>query len=87
MAYREDIFVIAVPADVGCRELLDRVEKKIKLCGGGAEATTNGRLRVRYQDEDGDFITINSDDDVVMAFESSKGRTGGGGGVVNLYVK
>lgn len=69
--YGTDIFVIAVPA-LGAKfeELLDKVERKIKICG--APLPVGRRIKLRYRDEDGDFITINSDDDVEMAFELAR---------------
>jgi hypothetical protein len=38
-------------------------------------------LRLKYQDEEGDLITINSDEDVQMGIEAR-----GTGNTVNLFV-
>ncbi|CAG8519631.1 5966_t:CDS:2, partial [Scutellospora calospora] len=65
--FAEDVFVIVVPQDIEYRELCDRVERKIRLCS--TRRDENVPIRIKYQDEDGDHITINSDEDVLMAFE------------------
>ncbi|CAG8511226.1 564_t:CDS:1 [Diversispora eburnea] len=79
--YADDIFVIVVPQDIEYRELCDRVERKIRLCSTRRDESIP--IRIKYQDEDSDYITINSDEDVLMAFE---GRLAAGGNFVNLYV-
>ncbi|CAG8679152.1 20784_t:CDS:10, partial [Gigaspora margarita] len=76
--FAEDVFVIVVPQDIEYRELCDRVERKIRLCSTRRDESVP--IRIRYQDEDGDHITINSDEDVSMAFE---GRLAAGGNFVN----
>lgn len=77
--FYDGIYVIVVPQEIDYRDLMEKVEKKIRLCGD--PRATAGALRIKYQDEDGDMITINSDDDVQMAFEAR-----GGGNTVNLFV-
>lgn len=87
--YGNDKFVIIVPYNIPYLQLMDRIERKVKICGTGNEVPTNP-VRIRYQDEDGDYISMNSDDDVLMAFDVSgdPGRNDGSGitGVVTLYV-
>lgn len=68
------VYIVVVPNDIGYAELQKRIESKIKLCGG----TTLG---LKYEDEDGDLITISSSEDVQMGFESK-----GPNNSVNLYV-
>ncbi|RKP28125.1 Dbl homology domain-containing protein [Syncephalis pseudoplumigaleata] len=67
--YMDDVYVISVPNNVSYRELLSKLEKKIRICGGeipnGAEA-----LKIQYFDEDGDRVTIKNDEDVQTSFES-----------------
>jgi len=79
--YAEDIFVIVVPQDIEYKELCDRIERKIRLCTTRRDESIP--LRIKYQDEDGDHITIISDEDVLMAF---KVRLAAGGNFVNFYV-
>ncbi|KAL0956698.1 hypothetical protein HGRIS_002821 [Hohenbuehelia grisea] len=64
--FNEDIFVIQVPRITDYDELLDKVGKKIRLCGPRRD---DGPLRVKYKDEDGDMISLGSTEDVQMAFE------------------
>jgi cell division control protein 24 len=69
--YKEDLFVIIVHRTTDYLELIDKVGKKIRLCGGRKEGSA---LRIKYRDEDGDMISLGSNEDVQMAFETS--RTG-----------
>lgn len=76
--FQDDIFVIQVPRSTEFNELVDKVGKKIRLCGPRRDDTP---LRVKYKDEDGDLISLGSTEDVQMAFESFRP-----GGQVTLYV-
>jgi cell division control protein 24 len=69
--YGNDIFILAVPAN-GCKfeEILEKIERKIRICG--APMPDGRRIKLKYKDDEGDFITINTDDDVEMAFEMAK---------------
>lgn len=83
VSYIDDIFIVVVPSDIGYRDLMDRLERKIQFSGGPERRNPDSPpLRVRYHDEDGDYITINSDDDVMMAFETTIDK----GNLVNLFV-
>ncbi|KTW29133.1 uncharacterized protein T551_02407 [Pneumocystis jirovecii RU7] len=88
--YLDDIFVIIVAPNIGYAQLIEKVERKIHLCGNYAAKNLKQPLRIRYQDEDGDHITINSDEDVQMAVEMRHmyGTEGlsGTSGIINLYV-
>ncbi|KAI8816152.1 uncharacterized protein EV422DRAFT_591923 [Fimicolochytrium jonesii] len=78
-------FVIAVAPTVTFSDLQAKMERKIRLCGGNQDGR---RLRMRYKDEDGDFIAIANDEDVGMCFEAARGRMGksGGEGFVNVWI-
>ncbi|KAI8647226.1 hypothetical protein BD408DRAFT_479346 [Parasitella parasitica] len=76
--FSEGIYVIVTNLEVTFSELIEKVDKKIRLV---ANLKPTDLLRLKYQDEECDFITINSDDDVQMAFES-----GGIHNTVNLFV-
>ncbi|EPY52749.1 RhoGEF Scd1 [Schizosaccharomyces cryophilus OY26] len=65
----EASFVLVVPRNISYGELLGKVEHKIKL-SGIMKDDGSFRVRLKYIDEDGDFITITSDEDVLMAFET-----------------
>ena len=77
--FHEDIFVIAVSRNVEYEELVERVGKKIRLCGPRRD---DGPLRVKYKDEDGDLVSLGSTEDVQMAFESMRP-----GSQVTLFVQ
>jgi len=85
--YNNDKFVLIVPYNIAYAQLIDRIERKVEFCG----ALPTSPIRVRYQDEDGDFISMNSDDDVQMAFdvgcEGAINDTTGTCGAVTLYVQ
>ncbi|KAG5513318.1 hypothetical protein PMAC_001381 [Pneumocystis sp. 'macacae'] len=90
VSYLDDIFVIIVAPNIGYAQLMEKVERKIHLCGNYATRNLKQPLRIRYQDEDGDHITINSDEDVQMAIEMRHmyGTEGlsNTSGIINLYV-
>lgn len=77
--FHEDIFVIQVPRTTEYEELVERVGRKIRLCGPRRD---DGPLRVKYKDEDGDLVSLGSTEDVQMAFESFRP-----GSQVTLYVQ
>jgi cell division control protein 24 len=60
-----DIFVIQVARTTEYGELVERVGRKIRLCGPRRD---DGPLRVKYEDEEGDLISMRSTEDVEMAF-------------------
>ena len=72
----DDLFVIMVPRTTGFAELVQRVQKKIRLCGGG---NTDGPLRLKYDDEDGDRISLSTDEELQMAFDMCISRSNGQG--------
>ena len=71
--FGDDTFVIVVLDSCPYAELVDRVLKKVRACGGAAHARLEApALRLRYCDEDGDRISITSEEDVAMAFETAR---------------
>lgn len=76
--FHEDIFVIQVPRMTEYDDLVEKVGRKIRLCGPRRD---DGPLRVKYRDEDGDMVSLGSTEDVQMAFEQYRP-----GGQVTLYV-
>lgn len=76
--FHEDIFVIQVPRATEYDDLVEKVGRKIRLCGPRRD---DGPLRVKYRDEDGDMVSLGSTEDVQMAFEQYRP-----GGQVTLYV-
>ncbi|CAN6614309.1 hypothetical protein TRVA0_005S03906 [Trichomonascus vanleenenianus] len=61
----EDTFLIIVSDQIQYAQLLERIERKIRLCG----KQTPSPIRIKYKDEDDDFVSINSDEDIQMALE------------------
>jgi cell division control protein 24 len=80
-----DIFVIALPGVCSFRELLSKIERKIQLAG--TNLPENHPFRLRYKDEDGDFIQIFGDDDLILAFEVCTHLGGSNKGVMHLFVE
>ena len=76
--FHEDIFVIQVPRSTEYGVLVEKVGRKIRLCGPRRD---DGPLRVKYRDEDGDMVSLGSTEDVQMAFEAYRP-----GGQVTLFV-
>ena len=77
--FHEDIFVIQVARSTEYDDLVEKVGRKIRLCGPRRD---DGPLRVKYKDEDGDLVSLGSTEDVQMAFESFRP-----GSQVTLYVQ
>ncbi|TFL01496.1 hypothetical protein BDV98DRAFT_567041 [Pterulicium gracile] len=76
--FNEDIFVIQVSRATEFEDLVEKVGRKIRLCGPRRD---DGPLRVKYKDEDGDLVSLGSTEDVQMAFEQFQP-----GGEVKLFV-
>lgn len=76
--YPDGIYVIRVEQEIKYMDLLDRVARKI---GPHRPVSSPELLRLKYQDDEGDLITINSDEDVQMGIEAK-----GNGNTVNLFV-
>ena len=83
------MFVVVVPSDVTYSALVQKVRHKLTVCSNVAR---DGPLRMKYQDEDGDLVTISSDEDVALAIETrtqhpNTANAGiAGAGVINLLV-
>lgn len=84
------IYVLVVPLSVDYKELVERIEKKMKCdSNNNVESLSNNNNDhqeivmngLKYQDEDGDLITISSNDDLQMGFEHR-----GLNNTVNFYI-
>ncbi|KAH7322315.1 hypothetical protein B0J17DRAFT_697020 [Rhizoctonia solani] len=80
--YKTDLFQIIVPRDTMFNDLVTKVAYKVRLCGEHGAGDRESPLRVKYRDEDGDMISLGSDDDVQMAFDGTRTSSGG----VELWV-
>ncbi|KAL1924888.1 uncharacterized protein VTP21DRAFT_4542, partial [Calcarisporiella thermophila] len=76
--YGQDMYVITVPTTIPFSELMAKIELKIRRNPQATQAEGD-RLWIKFQDEDGDMVTMNSDEDVRLAFASIAGA-------VHLYV-
>ncbi|CEJ04346.1 hypothetical protein RMCBS344292_18310 [Rhizopus microsporus] len=76
--FNNNIYVIVTNQNITFYDLMEKIDRKIRLI---ANLKPTDVLRLKYQDEERDFITINSDDDVQMAFEA-----GGSTNTANLFV-
>ncbi|GAA5888278.1 hypothetical protein JCM6882_008566 [Rhodosporidiobolus microsporus] len=73
--FGEDTFVVVVLDSVPYADLVDKVLKKIRMCGGDKARVDSSAVRLRYRDEDGDRILITSEEDTAMAFETARAMT------------
>ena len=69
----EDLFMIIVPRTATYNALVERVQRKIRLCGGDGDA----HMRLKYDDEDGDKISLTTDEELQMAFDMVLSRSTG----------
>jgi PB1 domain len=85
ITYGSDMFAIVIPHDVTYSALVSKVLHKLSVC---SNVPKDGPIRMKYQDEDGDLVTISSDEDVAMALESRHSANYGisGPGAINLLV-
>ncbi|KAI9317440.1 hypothetical protein BX666DRAFT_2154039 [Dichotomocladium elegans] len=65
--YHNELHTAEIPLDIGYHDLIRRIASKLKLTSSQIEC---GSIGVKYRDEDGDLITIGSDDDIQVAFEA-----------------
>ena len=57
---------LVVAFNITYQSLIDRIDAKLSRFSNSSIG--KGNLRLRYRDEDGDFVTIESDDDIQIAF-------------------
>ncbi|KAL2142354.1 hypothetical protein VTI28DRAFT_1246 [Corynascus sepedonium] len=68
------------------QSLVDRID--VKLARLTNSSIARGDLKLRYQDEDGDFVTIESDEDIQIAiseWRETQGNVLGGLGEIELF--
>ena len=78
---------LVVAFNITYQSLIDRIDAK--LARFTASSIGKGNLRLRYRDEDGDLVTIESDDDIQIAFlewrEGVRNMYSGGVGEIELF--
>jgi cell division control protein 24 len=81
-----------VPINISFQSLKDRIDVKLQRSSTNTLSTlSSGHVKLKYLDDD-DFVSIQSDEDVQMAFEtwreSQKAQLVGGGiGEIELYIQ
>ncbi|KAF8585998.1 hypothetical protein K439DRAFT_1409563 [Ramaria rubella] len=68
--YGEDLFTLDVPRSIEYEELVAGVGHKVRRCG---PRRIPGPLRIKYQDEDGDLVSLSTTEDVQLAFDMADG--------------
>ncbi|KAG2228252.1 hypothetical protein INT45_011044, partial [Circinella minor] len=61
---RQSAFVFYAPRDINYHDLRSLAERKTRMKGLAGDF-------IKYRDDDGDFITIHCDEDIIMAFDSA----------------
>ncbi|KAM0553960.1 hypothetical protein ACHAPJ_007032 [Fusarium lateritium] len=78
---------LVVAFNITYQSLVDRIDAK--LARFTASSISKGMLKLRYRDEDGDFVAIEGDDDIQIAFmewrEGVKNMYSGGVGEIELF--
>jgi cell division control protein 24 len=59
-------FTLVVPFNSSYQSLINRIDGKLSRFT--ASSIGEGLLKLRYRDEDGDFVSVESDDDIQIAF-------------------
>jgi cell division control protein 24 len=77
-----------VPYNISYQSLKDRID--VKLQRTTSLSLNSGQVKLKYLDDD-DYVSISSDEDVQMAFEtwreSQRGQTVGGIGEIELFIQ
>ena len=80
-------FTLVAAFNITYQSLVDRIDAK--LARFTSSSIGKGMLRLRYRDEDGDFVSIQSDDDIQIAFldwrEGVRNMYSGGVGEIELF--
>ncbi|KAH3684934.1 hypothetical protein WICPIJ_004102 [Wickerhamomyces pijperi] len=69
LMYKKDLFTMMTALDIPVQEFVSKVERKITQCGGVMNS------KIKYQDEDGDLIVIQSEEDWNLAKDMMKEST------------
>lgn len=80
-------FTLVVAFNITYQTLIDRIDAKLARFTGSSIG--KGQLKLRYRDEDGDYVSIESDDDIQIAFmewrEGMRSLYPGGVGEIELF--
>lgn len=76
-------FTLVVQFNTAYQSLIDRID--VKLARLTNSSIAKGDLKLRYRDEDGDFVTIESDDDIQIAISEWREGNPAGLGEIELF--
>lgn len=83
---------LVVATNITYQSLVDRIDAKLSRIYDNTRGIGKGNMRLRYRDEDGDFVTVDGDEGVRVCFEEwremneANGEVQGGGvGEIELY--
>jgi hypothetical protein len=76
--FNEDIFILPVPRTIDYDGLVEKITRKIRLLG----PLPDEPVRLKYKDQDGDMVAVNSSEDVQIALEELQP-----GNRLTLYVR
>lgn len=84
---KSNYITLVVAYNITYQSLIDRIDAK--LARSTTSSIAKGNLKLRYQDEDGDFVSIESDDDIQIAFmewrDGMRDMYNGGVGEIELF--
>ncbi len=66
VSFESNYVTLVVATNISYQSLVDRIDAKLSRFT--SLAIGRGTIRLRYRDEDGDFVTIRSDEDIQLAF-------------------
>ncbi|SPQ24326.1 74fb4221-3aec-432d-92b9-ca87cb79fdda [Thermothielavioides terrestris] len=81
-------FTLVAQYNITYQSLVDRIDVKLARHTQSNTSIAKGDLKLRYRDEDGDFVTIESDEDIQIAiseWREAQGSTPGGLGEIELF--
>lgn len=70
LTYEDNSMILVVSANITYQSLIDRIDAELRqFC---EELIVEGTLRMRYRDQDGDMCSLESDEDLQIAFQEQR---------------
>lgn len=80
-------FTLVCAYNISYQSLVNRIDNKLSRFT--TSSIDKGMLKLRYRDEDGDFVSVESDDDIQIAFmewrDGNRSMYPGGVGEIELF--
>ncbi len=87
MNYNGNYVTLVAQFNIAYESLIDRIDAKLSKFTNSSIG--KGNLRLQYRDEDGDFVVIESDDDIQVAIsewrEGARSMYSQGPGEIELF--